>query len=266
MKALRIANIITLLIMLGANALASVTDVIGGQPTAEVSDRFPTLFTPAGYVFSIWGVIYVGLIAFAAYQARNAPEADRVVRRIGPWFAINAVLNAAWLFFWGYELFWLSVAVMLGILITLIVIYERLGIGRTPAAMGEHWLVRVPFSIYLGWISVATVANVSVALVASGFDGYLPGNILGPQYWFVLMVTIATVLGLLGAIWRRDPAFGLVFVWAFAGIAVNLGPQPEYAYLDLFVSIAAVIVAVGVVIGLVRRARQSSVVEQEPSV
>ncbi len=259
MKALRILNIITLLIMLGANTLASVTDLIGGQPTGDVSDRFPTLFTPAGYVFSIWGVIYIGLIAFAIYQARSTPEADRVVQRIGPWFAINAILNAAWLFFWGYELFWISVAVMLGILGTLIVIYERLGIGRTETTLGERWLVRVPFSIYLGWISVATIANVSVALVASGFYGYLPGNILGPQYWFVLMVTIATVLGLLSAFWRRDAAFALVFVWAFAGIAVNLGPQPNYAGLDLFVSIAAVVVALGAVYALVKRTRQAVV-------
>jgi translocator protein len=253
MKVLRIANIVGLLIMLATNALASATELIGGQQTAEVSDRFPTLFTPAGYVFSIWGVIYVALIVFAIYQARSMPEADRVVQRIGPWFAINAILNAAWLFFWGAELLWISVAVMLGILVSLIVIYEHLGIGRTRATTGERWLVRVPFSIYLGWISVATIANISVALVASGFDGYLPSNILGPQYWFVLMVTIATVLGLLAAVWRRDAAFAMVFVWAFAGIAVNLGPQPDYAYLDLFVSAAAVVVALGALVGLTRR-------------
>ena len=120
MKTLRIANILALLVMLVANGLASATELVGGQRTAAVSAKYPTLFTPAGYVFSIWGVIYIGLIALAIYQARRTPEADTVVRRLGPWFVINALLNAAWLFFWGAELLWPSLAIMLGILVTLI--------------------------------------------------------------------------------------------------------------------------------------------------
>ena len=116
--------------------------------------------------------------------------------------------------------------------------------------------MRLPISIYTGWISVATIANVSAALVSSGFDGYLPGNVLGPQYWFALMVAAATVLGLLAAIWRYDVAYALVIVWSFVGITIALGSQPESIVTDLLASVGAVVVLVGIVLGRARRARE----------
>lgn len=255
MKSLRIVNIAALFFMLVINGLASGTNLIGGQPTGAVSDAYQNLFTPAGYVFSIWGVIYIGLIALAIYQARSSQDAEVVRSRMGPWFAINAILNGAWLFFWGAELLWPAVVVMLGILTTLIALYTRLGIGQTPAAPGERWAVRLPISIYTGWISVATIANVAAALVSIGFSGFVSGNLLGPQFWFVLVVAAAVALGLLAAIWRRDAAYGLVIVWSLVGITVALGPQPEAGALDLLAAAAAVIVAVGVVLGQARRKR-----------
>lgn len=253
MKTWRIVNIIALLIMLVTNGLASVTDWIGGQQTAAVSDKYQNLFTPAGYVFSIWGVIYIALIALVSYQARSTPAAEAVRRRMGPWFALNALLNAAWLFLWGAELLWPSVLVMLGILATLIVLYTRLGIARTRATPGKAWAVRLPISIYTGWISVATIANIAAALVSSGFDGYLAGGVLGPEYWFALVVAAAVTLGLLASLRRRDVAYALVVVWSLVGIVAALAPQTGVAIAILVAATGALLVALGVVLALIRR-------------
>jgi translocator protein len=243
-KTLRFINILALLLLLVANSLASATDVIGGQLTAEVSDNNPTLFTPAGYVFSIWSIIYIGLIAFAVYQARSSEGAARIRERIGPWFAINAILNVAWLFAWGYELLWLSVLIMLALLASLIVIYERLQIGRVAedavdAGKAATWCVRVPMSIYTGWISVATIANIAVLLASTGWEG----GALGPGFWTVLVLLAGTVLGLLATFLRRDVAYALVVVWAFVGIAVA---RPEESLVAAAAIIGALLVAIGV--------------------
>ncbi|MGC9359409.1 MAG: TspO/MBR family protein [Anaerolineae bacterium] len=244
MKALRFINILALVLLLVANSLASVTDVIGGQLTAEVSDNNPTLFTPAGYVFSIWSIIYIGLIAFAVYQARSSEGATRVRERIGPWFVINVILNVAWLFAWGYEVLWLSVIIMLALLASLIVIYERLQIGRVPeeaadAGKAATWSVRVPMSIYTGWISVATIANIAVLLASTGWEG----GALGPRFWTVLVLLAGTVLGLLATFLRRDLAYALVVVWAFVGIAVA---RPEESLVAATAIVGALLVAIGV--------------------
>ena len=248
MKGLRIVNVITLLVMWAANGLASATEVIGGQLTATVSDNNPTLFTPAGYVFSIWSIIYLGLIAFAIFQLRNSQDAVAVRQRIGPWFAINGVLNVVWLFFWGYELFWLSVVVMLGLLATLIVIYERLQIGRVSAGSADSgklagWAVRVPMSIYTGWISVATIANISIALSSAGWQG----GALGPRFWTVIVLLAGTALGLLASFLRRDVAYALVVVWAFVGIAVA---RPDETLIVAVALVGALVVVVGVAANL----------------
>jgi benzodiazapine receptor len=135
-KRLRIVNIVALIVMLVVNALASTTSLIGGTQTAAVSDATPTLFTPAGYVFSIWSLIYIGLIAFAVFQARNTPAAEVVRGKIGYWFAANALFNVLWLFLWGAGWFWPSVIVMLGLLGTLIIIYRVSGSAKiSPAAL-----------------------------------------------------------------------------------------------------------------------------------
>jgi len=231
-----------------------VSEAIGGQPTAAVSDNNPTLFTPAGYVFSIWSIIYIGLIAFAIFQARSSEDAETVRRRIGPGFAVNALLNAAWLFLWGYEILWASVVVMLGLLATLIIIYERLHIGRVPVDSPDSgslatWAVRVPMSIYTGWISVATIANTSVALAASGWQG----GALGPQFWTVVVLLAGTALGLLAAILRRDIAYALVVVWAFVGIAVA---RPHETLIVVVAILGAVAIVAGGAVKLLGGARQ----------
>jgi len=244
-KRLRIVKIVALIVMLAVNALASTTSLIGGTQTAAVSDATPTLFTPAGYVFSIWSLIYIGLIAFAVFQARNTPAAEVVRYKIGYWFAANALFNVLWLFLWGAGWFWPSVIVMLGLLGTLIIIYQSLGIGQDLAGGPDDsklatWAVRVPFSIYTGWISVATIANISAAVVNSGWQGGAPVQ----RFWTVVVLLAGTALGLLATWLRRDVAYALVVVWAFIGIAVA---RPQETLVMWVAILGAAVVALGIV-------------------
>lgn len=213
----RLINALTLACMLVVNALANALP-LNGKNTGEISDSYPVLFTPAGYVFSIWGLIYIALIGFAVFQALPAQRANERINRIGGWFALSNVLNMAWLFAWHWEVLWLSVVFMVGLLACLLVIYTRLEIGlHARTSPMEQTMVDFPFSLYLGWISVATIANVSAALYASGWNGFG----LAPQVWTVIMIIVAAVLGLLMIQRRNALAYPAVLIWALIGIRVR---------------------------------------------
>ena len=160
-----LATVATFLLTLAVNGAANALP-LNGQTTAEISDRFHVFVIPAGYVFAIWGLIYLGLAAYTVYQARHAD--DPVVRRLGWLPAFSNLLNAAWIPLFHYELFALTVVVMVGLLVTLVAIHQRLWSVRHELTRATFWTVRVPFSIYLGWITVATVANAAQTLSASG--------------------------------------------------------------------------------------------------
>ena len=219
------ANILTVILALVVNILSNALP-LNGQNTGEISDRFKVFFVPAGYVFAIWGVIYLGWIAFTVFQALPAQRENPRLRRLGYLFALSNLLNAAWLFCWHYNLFGLSVLVMLGLLGLLIASYRALGVQTAPASALEKWCVDYPFSTYLGWISVATIANITDYLYFIGWDGFgIP-----PQVWAVIMLAVATSLGLVMALRRRDACYLLVLVWSFAGIAVKQSGVPLVAY------------------------------------
>lgn len=225
------------------NALA-ITLPIGGLTTQEVSALYPALFVPAGYVFSIWSVIYLGLGAYAVVQALPAFARLEGVRGVAWWFVLSGVLNCVWLILWQtLHIYW-TVPVMIGLLLTLVVIYRRLG-AEPPAGAAERWLVRLPFSIYLGWISVATIANIADALVHGGWGGWGISDVT----WTLIMLGVASALGYAMLLRRRDLAYALVLVWAFVGIAVEQR-QEQTVYLAAFV--AAGVVAVGIVAALFR--------------
>ena len=198
------------------NILASALP-LNGQNTGEISDRFDVYFVPAGYVFAIWLVIYIGWIAFTVYQFLPAQKENPRLRKLGYWFALSGVFNAAWLFCWHYNLFGLSVLVMLALLGSLVVSYLRLDVGRARAGAGERWAVDVPFGVYLGWVSVATIANITSWLYSINWNGFG----IAPQVWAVIMLAVASMVGVLMAFLRRDAGYLFVFVWAFAGIAVE---------------------------------------------
>ncbi len=183
---------------------------LNGQTPDQISDKYPTLFTPAGYVFAIWGVIYLLLAGFVVDQfLREHPR----VERLGGLFAVSCAFNAAWIFAWHWEYLSLSLLIMLALLITLTAISLRLYAGR-PSSRRDRWLVDVPFDVYLGWISVATIANISVVLYAAGWDGWG----LGPVAWAVIMIGAAGVLGALSLTLRNNVPFVLVIMWALAGV------------------------------------------------
>lgn len=215
-----VAAVATLVINGLANALP-----LNGQTTGAISDSFDVFFVPAGYVFSIWGVIYIGIIAYAVYQALPAQRENPRLRRIAWPFILASVANSAWIFFWHYELFALSLVAMLLLLGSLIHIYLRLGIGRSAAPTAEKWLVRLPFSIYLGWITVATIANVTILLDYLNWSGWG----ISPPVWTVIMLAVGVIVGLLMMGTRGDIAYVLVLVWAFIGIAIKQAAAPLVA-------------------------------------
>ncbi len=210
------ANLLGAVLALAVNVLA-VTLPLNGKNTADISNQFPVYFVPAGYVFSIWGIVYLGWIAFVVFQFLPSQKQSPRLRSLGFLFALSCVFNAAWLFCWHYEVFALSVPVMLALLVTLIAAYLRLDVARAPAGPLEKWCVDIPFSIYLGWITVATVANISEWLYSIGWTGFG----IDPQIWTLLMLTVATLLGLAMALNRQDSGYLFVLAWAFVGIGIK---------------------------------------------
>ena len=233
------ANILSVALAITVNVLA-VALPLNGQNTGAISDRFKVYFVPAGYVFSIWGIIYIGWIAFAVYQALPAHKESPRLRSLGTLFALSGVFNAAWLFCWHYNRFGLSVLVMLTLLGLLIASYLKLNIGRTAGSAAERWCIDVPFGLYLGWITVATVANITDWLYYVHWNGFG----IDPQAWAVLMLVVSGVLGGLMARTRHDAAYLFVLVWAFIGIAVKQAAAPVVAGSAVVLALVAVGLAV----------------------
>jgi hypothetical protein len=220
----RLLPVLGLILVLTANGLANALP-LNGLTTGEISDRFEVLFVPAGYVFSIWGLIYLGLTVYTVYQLLPGQRSDQRLHAISLPFLISSLANSAWIFLWHYEYFSATLLAMITLLVTLIVIYQRLDIGREKAGPSETWLTRVPFQIYLGWVSVATIANVTSVLDYLNWGGWG----LSDPTWAVIMLAVAVLLaGFVG--WtRKDLAYLAVFVWALAGIAVEQSQQPLVA-------------------------------------
>jgi hypothetical protein len=220
----QISVIISVFATIIVNGLANALP-INGLNTGQVSDRFNVYFVPAGYVFSIWGLIYLGLVAYTIYQALPAQQTNSHLRATGWWVVLGGLANIAWIFLWHYEIFPLTILAMLVLLASLIVVYLRLGIGRAAVSKAETWLVRVPFSIYLGWITVATVAN------ATSLLDYLKWDAFGfaPETWMVIMLAAVLVISVMMIFSRRDIAYTLVILWALAGIALKFAIVPAVA-------------------------------------
>lgn len=241
----QLATLATVILGLTINILA-VTLPLNGQDTGEISDRFQVYFVPAGYVFSIWSVIYLGWIAFTIFQLLPSQKENPRLRRLGHLFTLSNLANAAWLFCWHYNQFGLSVLVMLTLLGLLIASYLALDVNRASVTRTEYWSVDAMFSIYLGWITVATVANITDWLYFVGWDGFgIPA-----QAWAVIMLAVASLLGLAMAITRRDVGYLSVLVWAFIGIAVKQASAPLVA---ISAGIAAALMLGLAIFSLLRR-------------
>lgn len=244
----QVLNVMLFAMTVVLNGLANALP-LNGLTTGEISDSFRSLFVPAGYTFSIWGVIYVGLLAFTIYQALPQQRENPLLRRLGPWFALSCLANSAWILVWHYQYFELSLILMLVLLVSLIGAYKQLDDDARNRGLTEMWVVRVPFSLYLGWITVATVANATVVLLAVNWSGWgLPAAL-----WAVIMIAIACVIAILITVSHSDIAYGLVPVWAFVGIVVGQAATPMVA---LAAGIAAAAVTAALLVCIVRRSQR----------
>ena len=211
---------VTYLAMVAMNFLANALP-LNGRRTGDISDAYPSLFTPAGFTFSIWGVIYLLLGAHVLYQLglfRGSPdtaEQSALLNRVGVLFAISSLANTAWVFAWHYDNIPLSAVLITVILACLALIVTTL---RSANLAGRRrWLIGVPFSVYFGWTTVAVVANMTVLLVSRGWDGFG----LADSTWAVIMVLVAMVIGTTTMLRNRDVAYGVVLVWAYFGILIR---------------------------------------------
>jgi benzodiazapine receptor len=217
-KALQVGNLGAIFAMVIINILAASLP-FNGKNTGELSDNIPNFFVPAGFVFSIWGIIYVLQFMFGFYQARKQAAGDAFIERIGPWSIVANGANIAWIFAWHWEQVPLSLAFMFVLLAGLLLQYLRLGIGLPgkQVSRAERWCVQIPLSVYIGWISVATVANVTAVLVKAGVPSFDETAVI----WTVVVLIVVALLGSLVLLTRRDIAYIVVFEWALFGIALK---------------------------------------------
>ncbi|MFA5024651.1 MAG: TspO/MBR family protein [Patescibacteria group bacterium] len=208
-KLLKISTLVSYVIMVAVNASAILLPIAGKQ-TGDVSNSYPNLFTPAGYAFSIWGLIYILLGIYVVYQFwQGKNEKVGLINRL---FIVNSLLNAAWIFAWHYDVIWLSVIIMAGLLITLIKIADILRVNKLTNK--ESWLIRLPFSVYFGWITVATIANITVFLVKVGWNRFGFSEI----FWTITILLAGALIAAWRTIKDRAVAYGLVPIWAYAAI------------------------------------------------
>lgn len=204
---------IAFLAIVTVNALANILP-INGQTTGEISNRLPVLFTPAGYVFSIWSVIYILFaIWIVGFWISYKKKKELPSTAVSLYFCLSAAANIIWLLLWHYEYFAWTIAAMLAYLISLILLYVQY--NNNERKLTE----RLPVSVNMGWISVATITNISYVLTYYNWSGWGLSNGL----WVVIMLTVATALALHVRFHHSDIPFALVFVWAFIGIAVKHG-------------------------------------------
>ncbi len=212
--------LVALLAMLTVNALSSILPINGVTPK-EVSDRYPNLFVPAPLTFAIWGVIYILVIAYTLYQFglfRKRGEAvnETLLNRTAIVFTVTSILNLSWVLAWHYGL--LTVSFLLLVLFLLTMIDMRLIIhAQEPLSVKEKWFVRLPFSVYFGWVTIATIAGATALLVGSGFGGLG----LSESVWTMLILVIGAAIGIATALRFRDIPYLLVFVWAYSNILSN---------------------------------------------
>jgi len=226
-------NVLALVFSLVLNALA-VTLPLNGVDTASISDRLDVLFTPAGYVFSIWSLIYLSLIVWTLRQFKRKYQDSPVYTETHGLFWVINLLNGVWLVTWHYFYFGISVIIMTLLLLALIVMYKKVQHRKT------HGFDLLPFSLYLGWISVATIANVSYFLTDIGWDGFG----VSAEIWTLGLLIVS--LGL--ATWFRysqsDVIYPLVFIWALIGVGIENQDRSSLVSSTAFIVVGIIFVMI----------------------
>jgi hypothetical protein len=247
-KVIPILSALSFILMVTVNALANILP-INGNSSGEVSDAYPNLFAPAGLTFAIWGLIYLLLIGYILYEndiikdkSRQSPESTR---RIGQYFIISSLANSVWIFSWHYRQLPLSLILISVILLSLIAIHLEL--QKLVLTTKQKFFLKLPFSIYFGWLTVATIANVTTLLASLHFKGF---GIPEP-YWMVVVLLVSLAITGTVVLKSKDAAYGAVIVWAYAGIlnkhlstAPGFGSAYPIVILTVGLCIAAIVVAI----------------------
>ena len=216
---------------------------INDKTPEMISDKYPTLITPAGFAFAIWSLIYAGLIAFSFYQFSKAPANNESIRKIRPLFILNCAANCLWLYFWHYEWILASLFIMFVLLGTLILINSEL---KTFDSKGAFWLARVPFGIYFGWITIATLLNFSIALIYLSLE-------FSPLFGLISACALILAAAAVSCIVRFNlnlAAYSLTVAWAFTAIAAN---QTDRQIIFIFALIGAAVSILAAIIPLFQR-------------
>lgn len=236
---------ITYITMIVVNALANILP-INGRNTGEISDSYPNLFAPAGYTFSIWGLIYLLLVAYTLYQlqSKNNHGKASLLNEIGIYFSISSIANVFWILAWHYDFIGLSLILMIVILISLILINRILKEEKLTSR--ENLFIRLPFSVYFGWITVATIANITTWLISINWNGFGISEIA----WTIILLLVGIIIGILTLLANKDIPYGLVIIWAYMGIMVKhiskTGFGGQYPSIIITVAVCIVICAVSI--------------------
>lgn len=211
----KIFSLITYVSMVAVNILANALP-INNRSTGAISDAYPNLFAPAGLTFAIWGVIYLLLAGYVVYQFVNKDQKiEKLIQKINPLFIATSIANIGWIFAWHYDFIGLSVILMLILLSLLIKIADI--VNKKQFTSLEKLLVLTPFSIYFGWITVATIANITVFFVSINWNGFG----IADSIWTSIILLVGALIGILRMNIDRNIAYGLVLVWAYLGILLK---------------------------------------------
>lgn len=226
-RGLSAVTALAFIVMVAANGLANALPINGLQ-TGQVSDAYPNLFAPAGLTFAIWGLIYLLLGLYTLYQLgffrrKSDSEPGFPEERVQKIFAFSSLCNTAWIFAWHYRLIPLSLALIAGILVCLVLINKML--REAPLSDREKVFVRLPFSVYFGWITVATIANATTMLVDRGWSGLG----LSQSAWAVIILLVGMLIGTATTLRNRSAAYGLVLIWAYGGIWLKHSSESGFA-------------------------------------
>jgi hypothetical protein len=230
-------NLAFFAVMIVMNVLANALP-LNNKTTGELSDSFPNLFVPAGITFSIWGVIYLLLLAYCVVQFTVTRQ--DIISGISLLFGISCLLNALWIVFWHYGMLPLSLADMIALLVILIMINTR--IAGLP-----NGIIKAAFGIYLGWICIATIANATALLVHYNWNGF---GISGER-WAIIMIFAGMIIASMALYRFRNPFIALSVIWAFAGIIIKR--QADYRSIVISAAIAITLVLAVMVWGFFRK-------------
>jgi len=235
----QITGVLTFVLVVVLNGLAG-SGGLGGESIGVIANRYSSAFLPADYVFGIWGLIYLGLLAFTLDQALPSRRDAPVLRRLGYLWPVNGLLNVAWITAFSFGRFVLAMVVMLGLLANLVAIHLRIG-PRVRLGRRDRLLVALPFDVYLSWISVAVIANTFQLATVFGWGGFgVDGTV-----WSAIMMVVAMGLAAFMALHEGVLAFPLVLAWALVGIAVRF---PSTAILTLPAWTLSVVAAIIVLV------------------